>query len=53
VWTADAGLSRAVVVALAGAVGGAAVWNVTHTFKGAPWLFLGGLVLGGILLVAT
>ncbi|HVT41195.1 MAG TPA: PTS sugar transporter subunit IIC [Gemmatimonadaceae bacterium] len=52
-WKADAALSRAVVVALAGAVGGAAVWNVTHTFKSAPWLFLGGLALGTCLLVAA
>ena len=53
VWTADAAVSHALVVALAGAVGGAAVWNVTHTFKGAPWLLLAGLALGACLLVAT
>jgi hypothetical protein len=38
--------SRAVVGALAAATAGAAVWNVVHTTKGAPWLLLGGLAAG-------
>src|ERR1019366_8290204 len=36
--------SRAAVGVLAAATAGAAVWNVVHTTKGAPWLLLGGLV---------
>ena len=38
--------SRAVVGVLAAATAGAAVWNVVHTAKGAPWLLIGGLVVG-------
>jgi mannose/fructose/N-acetylgalactosamine-specific phosphotransferase system component IIC len=50
-WTMDDGLSRALVVALAGAVGGAAVWNVTHTVRHARWFLLGGLAAGLSLMV--
>jgi len=52
-WTFSSALSRGVAVALAGAVGAAAVWKVVHTTKGAPWYLLGGLVLGGTLVAIT
>lgn len=39
-------VSRAVVVAVASAVGLAAVWKVVHTTAGARWYLLAGLVLG-------
>lgn len=39
-------LSRAVVVAIASAVGLSAVWKVVHTTTGARWYLLGGLVIG-------
>lgn len=39
-------LSRAVVVAIASAVGLAAVWKVVHTTAGARWYLLGGLAIG-------
>lgn len=39
-------LSRAVVVAVASAVGLAAVWKVVHTTAGARWWLLGGLATG-------
>ncbi|MFI5310965.1 MAG: PTS sugar transporter subunit IIC [Gemmatimonadales bacterium] len=38
--------SRAAVAVLAAATAGAAVWNVVHTTRGAPWLLLGGVVVG-------
>jgi mannose/fructose/N-acetylgalactosamine-specific phosphotransferase system component IIC len=46
-------LAFAVVIVLATAVGGSAVWNVTRTTKGAPWFLLGGLVIGAAIMVAT
>jgi PTS system mannose-specific IIC component len=52
-WTLDPALSRPVVLALAGAVSAAAVWNVTHTTRGASWLLAGGLVVGLALSMAT
>jgi PTS system mannose-specific IIC component len=45
--------TRAVVVMCAGAVSGGAIWKIVHTTKGAPWLFLGGLVAGALLLLVT
>jgi mannose/fructose/N-acetylgalactosamine-specific phosphotransferase system component IIC len=42
-------LSRAFVVAVASAVGLAAVWKVVHTTAGARWYLLGGLGLGFVL----
>lgn len=39
-------VSRAVVVAIASAVGLAAVWKVVHSTVGARWFLLGGLVMG-------
>jgi PTS system mannose-specific IIC component len=45
--------SHAVVGGLAAATAGAAVWNVVHTTRGAPWLLLGGLVVGTGLAFST
>lgn len=53
VWTIGAEPSRAVVAAVAGAVGLGAVWKVVHTTKGAPWYLLGGLAVGSALLLVT
>jgi PTS system mannose-specific IIC component len=52
-WSSGPAISRAVVIALAGAVATAAVWNVTHVTKGAGWFFFGGLAVGAGLLAAT
>ncbi len=45
-WTITTEPSRAVVVALAGAVGAAAAWKAVHATRDAPWYLLGGLVAG-------
>jgi PTS system mannose-specific IIC component len=50
-WSVDARLSRAVVVALCGMVAAGAVWKLVHGTPGARWLFLGGLALGTVLLL--
>ncbi|MDB4907574.1 MAG: phosphotransferase system sorbose-specific subunit [Gemmatimonadetes bacterium] len=50
-WTVDARLSRAIVVAIAATVGGAAVWKVFHAASGARWLFVGGLAVGFALML--
>jgi hypothetical protein len=52
-WTIGAAPSRAIVVAVAGAVGLGAVWKVVHTTAGAPWYLLGGLAVGSTLLLVT
>jgi mannose/fructose/N-acetylgalactosamine-specific phosphotransferase system component IIC len=53
-WPAgDAKLSVYVVIVLAAAVGASALWNVTHTSKGASWFLLGGLVIGSGLMAVT
>jgi hypothetical protein len=45
-WSLDARLSRAVVVAAAAAVAAGATWKLFHNTPGARWYFLGGLVIG-------
>ncbi|HKO15104.1 MAG TPA: PTS sugar transporter subunit IIC [Gemmatimonadaceae bacterium] len=45
-WRTDAQISRAVVVALAASVAGAAAWKIFHTVHGVRWFFVGGLVVG-------
>ena len=51
VWSLDARLSRAIVVAAAAAVAGGATWKLFHNTPGARWFFAGGLVLGLFLLL--
>lgn len=51
-WSLDARLSRAVVVAAAAAVAAGAVWKLFHNTPGARWYFAGGLAIGLLLLVA-
>jgi PTS system mannose-specific IIC component len=51
VWGSDARLSRAVVVALSGAVAAGAVWKLFHAVPRARWLLAGGLGLGFLVLV--
>jgi len=46
VWSTDARLSRAVVVATAASVAGGAAWKLFHSTTGARWFFIGGLALG-------
>lgn len=46
VWGADARISRAVIVAVAASVAGAAVWKLFRVTAGARWYLLGGLALG-------
>ena len=50
-WSLDARLSRAVVVAAAAAVAAGAVWKLFHNTPGARWYFAGGLAIGLLLLV--
>jgi PTS system mannose-specific IIC component len=47
-WTIDAVHSRAVVITVAATVAASAVWKIFHTTAKAGWLFLVGLVGGGI-----
>lgn len=50
IWSLDARLSRAIVVAAAAAVAAGAVWKLFHNTPGARWLLAGGLVVGLLLL---
>ena len=50
-WSLDARLSRAVVVAAAAAVAGGATWKLFHNTPGARWYFAGGLAIGLALLL--
>ncbi|HUF27182.1 MAG TPA: PTS sugar transporter subunit IIC [Gemmatimonadaceae bacterium] len=52
-WGTDARIARAAVVGIAATVAVAAVWKLYHLTPGARWLFLGGLVVGMLLLVLT
>ena len=45
-WSLDARLSRAVVVAAAAAVAAGATWKLFHNTPAARWYFLGGLAIG-------
>jgi PTS system mannose-specific IIC component len=51
VWTMDARMSRALVVATAASVAGGAAWKLFHSTLGARWFFVGGLAAGLVLLV--
>jgi PTS system mannose-specific IIC component len=51
-WSLDARLSRAIVVAAAAAVAAGATWKLFHNTPGARWYFAGGLVIGLALLAA-
>lgn len=46
IWSTDAQISRATVVAMAASVAGGAAWKIFHSVSGARWLFLGGLAVG-------
>ena len=50
-WSLDARLSRAIVVAAAAAVAAAATWKLFHNTPGARWHFAGGLAIGLLLLL--
>jgi PTS system mannose-specific IIC component len=45
-WSLDARMSRAVVVAAAAAVAAGATWKLFHNTPGARWFFAGGLAIG-------
>ena len=45
-WSMDARLSRALVVAVAASVAGGAAWKLFHSTAGARWFFVGGLAIG-------
>jgi len=45
-WDTNARISRAVVVAVTAAVAASAAWKIFHGVSGARWFFLGGLVVG-------
>jgi mannose/fructose/N-acetylgalactosamine-specific phosphotransferase system component IIC len=51
-WSLDARLSRAIVVASAAAVAGGAAWKLFHNTPGARWFFAGGLAIGLLLVLA-
>ena len=50
IWSLEARLSRAIVVAAAAAVAAGAVWKLFHNTPGARWFLAGGLVVGLLLL---
>jgi hypothetical protein len=50
VWSIDGRYSRAFVVTVAATVAAGAAWKIFHTTHGARWFFLGGLVVGLLLL---
>jgi mannose/fructose/N-acetylgalactosamine-specific phosphotransferase system component IIC len=52
-WSFDAEMSRAVVVILAGAVAGGAIWKIVHNTKGTTWFLLGGAAIGSLMLLVT
>jgi len=52
-WPPDVHLARAVVVAVAASVTVGAAWNLFHAVRGARWVFVGGLVLGLIMLLES
>jgi PTS system mannose-specific IIC component len=45
-WSADARISRCVIVTLAASVAGGAAWKLFHSTAGARWFFIGGLAVG-------
>jgi hypothetical protein len=45
-WSADARISRCVIVGLAASVAGGAAWKLFHSTAGARWFFIGGLAIG-------
>ena len=49
-WSVNPLLSRAVVVGVAATVAAGAAWKIFHTVRGARWYFLGGSVIGLIVL---
>jgi hypothetical protein len=51
-WSLDARLSRAIVVAAAASVAAGAAWKLFHNTPGARWFFAGGLAIGLLLLLA-
>ncbi len=51
-WTMDARLSRALVVATVSSVAAGAAWKLFHSTRGARWFFVGGLALGLVILFA-
>jgi PTS system mannose-specific IIC component len=50
-WTLDARASRAIAVAIAASVAGAAAWKLFHGSVPARWAFLGGLAAGLTIMV--
>jgi len=50
-WKTDAGISSAVVVAVAAAVAAGAIWKIFHSVPRARALFLAGLVAGVALVI--
>lgn len=51
-WSLDARVSRAIVVAAAASVAAGAAWKLFHNTPGARWFFAGGLAIGLLLLLA-
>jgi mannose/fructose/N-acetylgalactosamine-specific phosphotransferase system component IIC len=51
-WTMDTRISRAIAVAIAASVAGAAAWKIFHSTAGARWFFAGGLCIGLFFLFA-
>ena len=49
-WSVDGRYSRAFVVTVAATVAAGAAWKIFHTTHGARWFFLGGLVVGLLML---
>jgi hypothetical protein len=50
VWTLSESLSRAFVVSAAAGVACAAAWTIFHSARGARWYFVGGVLVGLLVL---
>jgi mannose/fructose/N-acetylgalactosamine-specific phosphotransferase system component IIC len=50
-WSIDDRVSRAFIVALTSSIAAGAAWKLFHSTAGARWFFIGGLILGLLLLV--
>ena len=49
-WSVDARVSRAVIVAITSSIAAGAAWKLFHSTAGARWFFVGGLVVGLLML---
>jgi PTS system mannose-specific IIC component len=51
-WTVDARISRAVIVAVTSSIAAGAAWKLFHSTAGARWFFVSGLAVGLLMIFA-